>query len=90
MYYAEQFMYTRLLNVITVIISALIILSYPVFLILACVFPKAIQCCKKCNLKTLLMSKIKTIDAEVNEEGSRRALLNHESTRLITAPTVDT
>ena len=45
MNYAE-FMYPRLLNRIIVILSVLIILGYQVFLILACVFPKAIQCCK--------------------------------------------
>jgi hypothetical protein len=76
MHYAEQSMFPKLLNGITVCIFALIMLSYQVFLILACVLPKAIQCCKKC--KTLLMSKIKKIDAEVNE--GDRALLNHEST----------
>jgi hypothetical protein len=75
MYYAEPFMYSRLLKGITICISVLIFLSYQVFLILACVLPKAIQCCKKC--KTLLMTKIKMTDAEVNEED--RALLNHES-----------
>jgi hypothetical protein len=75
MYYAEQFMFPKLLNDITTGISVLIVLSYQVFLILACVLPKAIQCCKKC--KTLLMSKIKKIDAEVNE--GERALLNNYS-----------
>jgi hypothetical protein len=75
MYYVERFMYTKLLNEITVGVPFLIVFSYPVFLILASVLPKAIQCCKKC--KTLLMSKIKKIDAEVNE--GERALLNNYS-----------
>ena len=57
MYYAEEFMYPKLLNGITVTISALIVLGYLAFLILACALPKAIQCCKK--YKTLLMNKIK-------------------------------
>jgi Ca2+/H+ antiporter len=73
MRYAEQFMFPKLLNSITIGISVLIILSYQVFLILAFVLPKAIQCCKKC--KTLLMSKIKMTDAEGN-----RVLLIHGST----------
>jgi hypothetical protein len=76
MYAVEWFMYTKLLNDITIGISVVIALSYQVFLILACFLPKAIQCYKKC--KTLLMSKIKMTDAEVNE--GNRALLNHEST----------
>jgi hypothetical protein len=76
MHFSGAFMYAKLLNGITVDISALIILSYQVFLILASVLPKAIQCCKKC--KTLLMSKIKKNDAE-DIEGDR-ALLNHGST----------
>ena len=70
MHYAEEFMYPKLPNGIIVIISIFIILGYQVFLILACVFPKAIQCCKKC--KTLLLTKIKL--SEVNEED--RPLLN--------------
>ena len=53
----EGFMYTKLPNGIVIILSGSIIIGYPVFLILACVFPKAIQCCKKC--KTLLLTKIK-------------------------------
>jgi hypothetical protein len=57
MYYAEPFMYPRLLNDITVGIPILIVFSYLVFLILASVLPNAIQYCKKC--KTLLMSRIK-------------------------------
>ena len=69
MHYAEEFMYPRLLNDFLVVISVLIILGYQVFLILACVFPKAIQCCKKC--KTIKMM------CEVSEE--ERALLNRES-----------
>jgi hypothetical protein len=70
---AEQFMFPNLLNNIITGISVLITLSYQVFLILAFVLPKAIQCCKKC--KTLLMSKIKMTDAEGN-----RVLLIHGST----------
>ena len=70
MHYAEEFMYPKLPNGIIVIISIFIILGYQVFLILACVFPKVIQCCKKC--KTLLLTKIKL--SEVNEED--RPLLN--------------
>ena len=70
MHYAEEFMYPNLANDVIVAISVLIILGYHVFLILACVFPKAIQCCKKC--KTLLLTKIKL--SEVNEED--RPLLN--------------
>ena len=69
-YYAKEFMYPKLLNGIIIIISTLIILGYQVFLILACVFPKAKQCCKK--YKTLLLTKIKL--SEVNEE--ERPLLN--------------
>jgi hypothetical protein len=56
---------------VTVVIYLAIVLGYQVFLILACVLPKAIQCCKKC--KTLLIKM-----GEVNE--GDRALLNHEST----------
>ena len=70
MHYAEEFVYPKLLNALIVAISVLIILGYQVFLILACIFPKAIQCCKKC--KTLLLTKIKM--SEVNEED--RPLLN--------------
>ena len=69
MNYAE-FMYPRLLNGIILILSFLIVLGYQVFLILACVFPKVIQCCKKC--KTLLLTNIKMNG--VNEED--RPLLN--------------
>ena len=69
MHYAEEFMYPRLLNDFLVVISILIILGYQVFLILACVFPKAIQCCKKCK-------RIKMM-CEVSKE--ERALLNRES-----------
>jgi hypothetical protein len=76
MYYAEIFMYPRLLNEIIVGIPVLIVFSYQVFLILASIFPNAIQCCKKCE--TLLMSRIKRNDAEDNE--GDRALLNHVST----------
>ena len=68
------FMYPKWFFEIIVFISLLIILSYQAFLILACVLPKAIQCCKKC--KTHLMSKIRK--GGVNEGG--RALLNPEST----------
>ena len=70
MHYAEEFMYTNLTNDLIITISVLIILGYQVFLILASVFPKVIQCCKKC--KTLLLTKIKM--NEVNEED--RPLLN--------------
>ena len=70
MHYAEEFMYTNSTNVLIITISVLIVLGYQVFLILACVFPKVIQCYKKC--KTLLMTKIKM--NEVNEED--RPLLN--------------
>ena len=64
MHYVEAFMYSKLLNGIIVTLSFLIVLGYQVFLILACVFPKAIQCCKK--YKTLLLTNIK-MDG-VNEE----------------------
>jgi hypothetical protein len=74
MQYSEPSVYPKWLNDIIVGISASIILGYLVFLILACILPKAIQCCKTC--KTFLMSKIKMI--EVNE--GDRPLLNHEST----------
>ena len=57
MHYAEDFMYPNLANEVIVAISVLIVLGYLVFLILACVFPKAIQCYKK--YKTLLLTKIK-------------------------------
>ena len=69
MHYAEEFMYPRLLNDFLVVISVLIILGYQVFLILACVFPKAIQCCKKC----------KTIKMMCGANEGERALLTHES-----------
>jgi putative Mn2+ efflux pump MntP len=69
MHYVGEFMYPKWLNGITVVIFALIIVCYLVFLILACVLPRAIQCCKKCKIKT---------SSEVNE--GDRALLNHEST----------
>ena len=69
-YNAEKFMYPKLLNGIVVSIIVLIVIGYLVFFILACVFPKVIQCCKKC--KTLLFTKIKL--SEVNEED--RPLLN--------------
>ena len=72
MHYAEEFMYPKLLNGITVAISVLIVLGYQVFLILACVFPKAIQYCKKCKILLIKMM------CEVNE--GDRALLIHEST----------
>jgi hypothetical protein len=49
MYYAEIFMYPRLLNEIIVGIPVLIVFSYLVFFILASVLPNAIQCCKKCK-----------------------------------------
>jgi hypothetical protein len=74
MHYVGRFMYPNLLMPTIVGISVFIILSYLVFLILSCVLPQAVQCCKKC--KTLFMSKIKM--SEVNE--GERALLNHEST----------
>ena len=70
MHYVEAFMYSKLLNVIIVTLSFLIVFGYQVFLILACVFPKVIQCCKKC--KPLLLTKIKL--SAVNEED--RPLLN--------------
>ena len=57
MYNAGLFMYPKWFFGIIGFISVLIVLSYLLFLILACVFPKAIQCCKKC--KTRLMSKIR-------------------------------
>ena len=57
MYNAGLFMYPKWLFGIIGFISVLIVLSYLLFLIIACVFPKAIQCCKKC--KTRLMSKIR-------------------------------
>ena len=69
-YNAEEFMYPKLLNGIVASISILTVFGYLVFLILAYVFTKAIQCCKKC--KTLLLTKIKM--SEVNEED--RPLLN--------------
>ena len=72
MHLAEEFMYPKLLNGIVVVISVLIGFSYLVFLILACVFPKVMQCSKKC--KTLLLTKIKLLMSEVNEED--RPLLN--------------
>ena len=53
MHYAGEFMYQNWLSEITTVISVLIILSYQVFLILAYVFPKAIQCCKKCKMKVM-------------------------------------
>ena len=65
MHYAEEFMYPKLQNGIVVSITVLIVLGYLVFLILAYVFPKAIQCCKKC--KTLLLIKMIKL-SEVNEE----------------------
>ena len=75
MHYAGEFMYPNLPNEIIMAITLLIILGYQVFLIVACVFPKAIQCYKKCKI---LLIKI-MCDHEVNE-GDTRALLNHEST----------
>ena len=68
-------MYLKLLSEITYSLSVSIVFSYFVFLILACVFPKTLQCCKKC--KTLLVYKIKRSEFEVDEGG--RALLNHGS-----------
>ena len=64
MHNTGAFMYPKLPNGIVVILSGLIIIGYLVFLILACVFPKAIQCCKKC--KTLLLTKI--MKSELNED----------------------
>ena len=75
MHYAGEFMYPNLPNEIIMAITLLIILGYQVFLIVACVFPKAIQCYKKYKI---LLIKI-MCDHEVNE-GDTRALLNHEST----------
>ena len=63
------YMYPKWLATVIAGISILIIISYMVFLILACVLPKAIQCCKKC--KTHLMSKIRM--SGVNE-GDRAPL----------------
>ena len=71
MHFAERFMFPNLLNEIIIGISILIILGYQVFLILACVFPKAIQSCKKCQ--QLLLTKITCKMSEVDEED--RALL---------------
>ena len=68
-----RFMYPKWLITIIGGISVLIIISYVVFLILACCWPKAIQCCKKCKMH--LMSKIRM--SGVNE--GNRALLNPES-----------
>ncbi|MCG8620577.1 MAG: hypothetical protein MJE68_01080, partial [Proteobacteria bacterium] len=65
MYYAEEFIYTKLLNGIVVAISVLIGFGYLVFLILACVFPKVIQCSKKCKTCALLLTKIKLLMSEV-------------------------
>ena len=76
MHYAENFMYPYLANEVIVAISILIILGYLVFLVSACIFPKAIQCCKKC--KTLLLTKIKL--SEVNEED--RPLINEYTDQL--------
>ena len=64
------YMYPKWLAMVIAVISILIIISYVVFRILACVLPKAIQCCKKC--KTHLMSKIRM--SGVNE--GDRAFLN--------------
>ena len=64
-------MYPKFLGAIVIIIHALVVLYYLVFLILGSVLPKTIQCCKKC--KTFFIKK-----SEVNE--GDRALLNHEST----------
>ena len=64
MHYTGEFLYQNWLSEITAIVCALIVLGYQVFLILACVFPKVIQCCKKC--KTLLLTKIKK--SELNED----------------------
>ena len=83
MHYVGRFVYPKVLKRIIFVIYSLIILSYQAFLILACVFPKAIQCCKKC--KTHLIRKIKMSGA--NEGG--RALLNPESTDYNSC-TVDT
>ena len=64
-------MYPGWLNGITCSVFALILFSYQVFLILARVLRKVIQCFKKC--KTHLMSKVKGVTVE------DRALLNHGS-----------
>ena len=71
MYYAGGIMYPGWLNGITCSVVTLILLSYQVFLILACVLRKTIQCFKKCKIH--LMSKVKGVTAE------DRALLNHGS-----------
>ena len=73
MYYAGGFMYPKWLNEITTSISALILLCYMVFLILAQVFPMVVKCFKK--YKILLISKIKASVVNV-EDG---ALLDHGS-----------
>ena len=57
MFNVRLFMYPKLFFGIIAFVSVLIVLSYLLFLILACVLPKAIQCCKKC--KTRLISKIR-------------------------------
>ena len=64
MHDTEPFMYPKLANWIVIFLYFLIVIGYLVFLILACVFPKAMQCCKKC--KTLLLNKIKK--SELNED----------------------
>jgi hypothetical protein len=71
MHNGEPYIYPRWLNDIIIGISALIVLGYLVFLILACILPQAIQCCKTC--KTFLIMMIE------GNEGDR-PLLNHEST----------
>ena len=55
MHYTGEFLYQNWLSEITGIMYALIVLGYQVFLILACVFPKVIQCYKKC--KTLILNE---------------------------------
>ena len=73
MLYIGRFVYLKVLKGIVLVIFSLIILSYQIFLILACIWPKSIQCCKKC--KTHLMNKIRMNG--VNE--GDRVLLNPES-----------
>ena len=73
MYCAGGLMYPKWLSMITIFISVLILLCYLVFLILARVLPKTVQCFKK--FKTFLMSIIQA--SEVNMED--RALLKYGS-----------
>ena len=71
MYYTGGIVYPKLLSEMACSLSLLIVFSYLVFLILACVFLKASRCCKKC--KTLLVYKIKRSEVSMGD----RALLNY-------------